>query len=477
MVHPGADESTLQPAGLSSTTEATVYSAKQVRRVRELLTCIYAARRTIRLYPADHPAMAEAISALKKVVDQYHSEGVDIEIAFFEDDLLLGQQLLAEESILFDQLIRDMTSIGAGTLKITRGVDLPELARAMSILALDSHVIELGGGISYMMTEADVTHVKVGSVKIFEKAQPPPVTLDEAHESYDNAIQLLREIDSLVRRNRMVSAVKVRNVVRSLIDNVLSNRYAMLELSGLKNYDEYTFYHSANVAILSLALGSVVTSDYRFLSSLGIGALLHDTGKMMVDYSVLNKPRALTAEEWALVKQHPVYGAQRVMTMPGLDKSSVVVIHEHHMRYDGSGYPGRVVYRPQHLASRIVAVADAFDAMTSRRAYSAAHIPHDALMMLVQGAGSAFDPTLTRLFVSMMGVYPPRSIVRLEDGRTGVVLRPSQSDLLRPVVRIIADADGQMVEPVLVDLAAAGEPGVRMCLDPADININVDDYM
>ncbi len=476
-VDPGLSEPDSQSAGLLSTADATVYSIKQVQRVRELLTRIYAVRRTIRFYPIDHPASVEAIAALKDVVGRYHSEGVDIEIAFFEGELVFGQQLLVEESVLFDQLIRDMTSIGVGSLTIARGLDFPELARAAPVLASDSNEVARNGGIARMMAEANVTHVKVGSARIFQRTEAHDVTPEEARASYDNATDLLREIDSLISRNRVVSAGKVKNVVRSLVDNVLSNRYAMLELTGLKNYDEYTFFHSANVAILSLALGSTVTNDYRFLSSLGAGALLHDIGKMTVDLSILNKPGPLTAQEWALVKQHPVYGAQQATLMPGLDKSSVVIILEHHMRYDGSGYPGRMSRRPQHLASRVVAVADAFDAMTSRRAYSAARVQNEAMALLAQGAGSAVDPTLTRLFVSMMGVYPPRSIVRLEDGRTGIVLRPSESDLLRPIVRIIADADGNMVEPFLADLAVTGEPGVRVCLDAADININVDDYL
>lgn len=99
------------------------------------------------------------------------------------------------------------------------------------------------------------------------------------------------------------------------------------------------------------------------------------------------------------------------------------------------------------------------------------------MSMLAQSAGSALDPVLTRLFVSMMGLYPPRSVVRLDDGRTGIVIRPSGKDMVRPIVRIIAAADGTMIEPHTTDLSQAGQPGVSMCLDAADLNIDIDEYL
>jgi putative nucleotidyltransferase with HDIG domain len=258
---------------------------------------------------------------------------------------------------------------------------------------------------------------------------------------------------------------------------VLTNRYAMLQLTGLKNYDEYTYYHSANVAILSLALGSAVTNDYRFLSSLGVGALLHDIGKLSVDLDILNKPGALTPDEWALMRRHPVSGAQMVSQLRGVDKSAVVVILEHHMRFDGSGYPSREPARPQHLASRIVAVADSYDAMTSRRSYSAARVQDEAMATLASSAGSSLDPSLVRLFVRLLGVYPPRSVVRLSDGSIAIVLQPSPVDPVRPVIRRIASGDGDLIEPADLDLSERPELSVRGCIDPRLVNVEVEDFL
>jgi len=453
------------------------YSSKQLGRTRELLTRLYAVRRTCRFYPMDHPAATDAVTSLKESIDRYHSEGVDVPLTFFEGELLLGETLLPEESILFDQLIREMTAIGVGSLTFTRGLDISELMRGATLLAADYYEVQSAGGMARMHAQADLPHIDISDVQVFETEELSGLTEEDGRASYDGALDLLREIDSLIRRNKAVSSGQIKLAARSLVDNVLANRFAMIELTGLKNHDEYTFYHSANVAILSLALGSQISKDYRFLSTLGIGALLHDIGKMTVDLDILNKPGALAPDEWAKIKMHPVYGAEQAALIPGLDKASIVLILEHHMRFDGAGYPTRQPIRTQHLASRIVAIADAYDAMTSRRSYSAARVQDEAMSLLVQSAGTALDPVLTRVFVSMMGVYPPRSVVRLDDGRTGVVMRPSENDPLKPVVKVIAAADGSMLEPYRIDLSTEEGVGVSRCLDSRDLNIEIEDYI
>jgi HD-GYP domain-containing protein (c-di-GMP phosphodiesterase class II) len=221
----------------------------------------------------------------------------------------------------------------------------------------------------------------------------------------------------------------------------------------------------------------MVTTNYRFLSSLGVGALLHDLGKLAVDLEILNKPGALSPEEWAHVRLHPVHGAQMSCTLPGVDKAAVVTILEHHMRYDAEGYPKRTMPRKQHLASRIVAVADSYDAMTSRRSYSAARVQDEAMLMLVRSAGSSLDAGLVRLFITLMGAYPPRSAVRLSTDEVAIVLAANRLDPVRPKVRIIASADGLLVEPTDVDLAEADDISIRGCIDPRMMNIQVEDFV
>jgi HD-GYP domain-containing protein (c-di-GMP phosphodiesterase class II) len=456
------------------------YSSGQVKAARKVLTRLSVLRRAARFYPMDHPAVADSVDRLGDSIHVYHDEGVDVQLAFFEGEILLGSQLLAEESMLFDQLDREMRGLGIGSIILQVGIGRSELLRASRILAADVDEVQAAGGVSAMAAAANLPHVQFANVQILatavdehESGEPT----ETPREAINNALALLRETDILLQSNRRVSASRVNGVVRSLVDNVLANRYAMLQLTALRNYDEYTFFHSANVAVVALALGTCVSEDHRFLTSLGVGALLHDIGKLSIDPAVLNKPGSLTAEEWAEVRQHPVSGAEMISQLPGLDKSAIVTILEHHMRWDGTGYPARVPCRPQHLCSRIVAIADAYDAMTSRRSYSAARVEDDAMLNIAKGSGSAFDPELVRVFVGLMGVYPPRAVVRLSTGDVAIVLAAGSTDPARPTVRVIADADGSFVSLHDLVLEDAPDLSVTSCLDPQLLNVDVDDYL
>jgi HD-GYP domain-containing protein (c-di-GMP phosphodiesterase class II) len=480
-----AEEAPAAPAAgferaIAQDNPGVVYTARQTARTRELLARLGGARRSVAFYPRGHEVVRENISALMAAISEYHREGVDVPLVFFDNEVLLGEQLLAAESVVFDQLIRDMSMSGETSVNFAQGLTIEELERAMQVLSADHATLEDLGGLEEAVVRADIPHVEIGTVAYARDADDFASEITVDHEaSYTDALDAVKVFGERMQKGKPPSVDQARTAVRSVVDNVLENRGAMLELSGLKDYDEYTFFHSVNVTILSIALGSLVSSNRRFLNSLGVGALMHDVGKMTVELEVLNKSGSLSAEEWDLMRMHPVYGAEVAAGMRGLDRSSIVVILEHHMRYDLDGYPDRRPRRKQHLTSRIVAIADAYDAMTSRRPYAVAHRQDEAVDVLAKNAGTAFDPVLVRMFTQMLGVYPPRSLARLTSGEVAVVIKPNP-DILAPWVRVITTPDGTFEEPYDLDLsdetAAAGRK-VEACLDPRALGIEVDDYL
>lgn len=457
-----------------------VFSTSQTARARELLARLSGARRAVVFYPRGHIVVRDNLAALMKAIKDYHDEGFDVPLVFFDDEVLLGEQLLAQESVIFDQLIRDMGASGETSVAFLQGLTIEELERALQVLAADHATLEAQGGLEATVAAADIPHVQIGTVAYARDREDFEDEEQAAPQAaFTEGIDAAREFGQRIRHGKPLRIDRARDAVRSIVDNILENRGAMVELGGLKNYDEYTFFHSVNVTILSIALGSLISTNRRFLNSLGVGALMHDIGKMTVDLEVLNKSGSLSAEEWDLMRMHPVYGAESAASMRGLDRSAIVVILEHHMRYDLDGYPERSPRRKQHLTSRIVAIADAYDAMTSRRSYAVAHLQDEAMEVLSKNAGTAFDPVLVRMFTQMMGVYPPRSLVRLTSGEVAVVFKPN-TDILAPWVRIIADAEGTFTEPSDLDLsdeeAAAGRK-VETSLDPRTLGIEVDDFL
>jgi len=461
-------------------TSGTVFSVRQTARTRELLARLAGARRSVTFYPRGHVVVRDNLTALMSAIGQYHNDGVDVPLVFFDNEVLLGEQLLAQESVIFDQLIRDMTESGQTSVTFLQGLDVDELERALQVLAADANALDQLGGLEAAVAEASIPHVQIGTVAFARDAGDFAGPEEEnTRRSYLQAIDAVREFGERAASSKPISVYQVRDAARSIVDNVLGNRGAMLELGGLKGHDEYTFFHSVNVTILSVALGSLISTNRRFLNSLGVGALMHDMGKMTVDLDILNKRGPLSADEWEIMRLHPVHGAEVAASMRGLDRSSIVVILEHHMRYDLDGYPARKPRRPQHLTSRIVALADAYDAMTSTRSYADARPQDEAMEILAKNAGTAFDPTLVRMFTQMMGIYPPRSVVRLSSGEIAIVTKPT-GDIVMPCVRVITSGDGTFVEAHDVDLSDAGQAAgrrIEACLDAGALNIEVDDYL
>jgi HD-GYP domain-containing protein (c-di-GMP phosphodiesterase class II) len=460
---------------------ATVFSVRQTARARELLARFSGARRSVTFYPRGHVVVKDNLTALMAAIKQYHDDAVDIPLVFFDNEVLLGEQLLAQESMIFDQLIRDMTESGMTSVTFLQGLDMDELERAMQVLALDGNAVEQQfGGLEAAVASVSIPHVQIGTVAFARDVgdfENPEAANNRS--AYVHAIDAVRVFGQRTASDQPVSVYQVRDAARSIVDNVLGNKSAMLELSGLKSHDEYTFFHSVNVTILSVALGSLISSNRRFLNSLGVGALLHDIGKMSVDLDIINKRGPLSAAEWDVMRLHPVHGAEAAAAMRGLDRSSIVVILEHHMRYDLDGYPARMPRRPQHLTSRIVALCDAYDAMTSRRSYAEARPQDEAMEILAKNAGTAFDPALVRMFTQMMGIYPPRSVVRLSSGEIAIVIVPN-TDIVAPSIRVITDEAGAFIEPYDVDLsdaAAAAGRRIEQCLDASALNIDIDDYL
>ena len=294
----------------------------------------------------------------------------------------------------------------------------------------------------------------------------------------------MRQVADLVEQaqgGRPLDLQPVRSTVGHVIASLRRNERAFASLLRLKSMDTYTYTHSINSCVLSIILG-----QYGGLTDaseqLGLGALVHDIGKMRLPEEILHKPGGLTAAEWDLVKQHPLVGLQLV----GLDREShqlaTDAIAQHHERLDGSGYPAGLRDTEVSLAGRGVAIADVYDARTSDRPYHGASDPPEAMRWIFQRAGDLFDPQLVRAFTASVGLFPIGSLVRLGTGQLAVVASINPAAIRHPTVVIVSDLAGPMSEgPRLLDLAEVSASGggdeIVGMADPNEFGIDVDHYL
>lgn len=213
-------------------------------------------------------------------------------------------------------------------------------------------------------------------------------------------------------------------------------------IAQIRKHDEYTYLHCLNVARLSVSLGKRLGLDEKMLMDLGWAALLHDLGKLHVPLEVLNKVKKFSSEELSKMQSHPLesvvaFAKLQPVTMDSMTRLSAAF--EHHQRYDLKGYPRVKKKLTLHPFSRIVAVADTFDAMTTDRIYQRRVLPDVALKIMSQGFGTIFDPIVLQAFITCMGAFPVGSLVRLSDERLALVTQyQKHSKIDRPVVQIIS---------------------------------------
>jgi HD-GYP domain-containing protein (c-di-GMP phosphodiesterase class II) len=289
-----------------------------------------------------------------------------------------------------------------------------------------------------------------------------------------------------IRSGEKINIKKAKRVVESMVDHILEQENLLVGMTAIKEYDEYTYHHSVNVSILSIALGQRLGLNKKILTELGLVALFHDMGKIDVPSELLNKATNFTEDEWRLIRMHPIWGVKAILKIRGVDTTSVrssIVAFEHHLNYDLSGYPRVRKYGELDFYSRLVSLADQYDAMTSSRVYSRIPLsPDKALSIMMERAGSQLDPLLFKFFINMVGVFPIGTLVMLDTKELGLVYESNVVFADRPRVLIIIDSNGLRVSGPVVNLTEKDETGryyrsIVKTLDPNKYKINLAEYL
>lgn len=308
--------------------------------------------------------------------------------------------------------------------------------------------------------------------------------LDQAESIENSAREVLYETLEDAKMGRSIRVSGVKEVVAEMAESVIRNPDAMVVLSQLKNADEYTALHSLRVCILALTFGRHLDFNREELNLLGIGALLHDVGKMKVPSDILNKPGKLTDREFDLMKSHVPEGVAILNSATGITDASIQVAAQHHERYAGGGYASGIAGDRIGTFGLVSGIVDCYDAITSDRVYHQGMSSYEALTNMYSWRSTDFHPGLIEQFIQCMGIYPVGSIVELSDGRVGVVITVNRKRRLRPRIALVLKADKEPYRKVkiinLVDLdldQGSNAPSIVKVLQSGEYGINPVDYL
>lgn len=290
-------------------------------------------------------------------------------------------------------------------------------------------------------------------------------------------------IDSMLnqaRMGRVVDTKKAKALVAELANNIATSLDASMWLTQLKNRDEYTAIHSLNVCVLSLTFGRALNLPKDKLHDLGLGALLHDIGKMRVPLKVLNKPGKLTDDEFEIMKSHPGMGYELIRNDKNLTDEVLTIVRNHHERLNGQGYPDKLNAQSISYFTKIVSITDVYDAITSDRVYHDGMTPHEAMQRLYEWMPNNFDEELIQKFIRTLGIYPIGSVVELKTGHIGLVVKLNEAHRMKPVVMLVMNRNKEFYpRRKLVNLASSiwekkeGRPEIKRIADAKEFNIDV----
>ncbi len=263
---------------------------------------------------------------------------------------------------------------------------------------------------------------------------------------------VLRDVMVRMSNESVMDVDIMQDMVDVVLEEVLQNRSVQVGLNDIGTTDDYTLTHSVSTTVYALLLASRLNYSKNMLKKLAIGALLHDIGKVLLDKDILFKEGALDEDEIEYVKQHTTLGYMTLKESVTLSELSRIIALQHHERMDGSGYPSGVKASEVHEFSRIVAIADVYDALTTDRCYHKKWPNDKAVSYLIKCAGDKFDTELVRTFVQLVAIYPNGSIVRLSNGCYAIVKEQNKNMPLRPIVRVYEDQHKKEVEMYEIDL-------------------------
>lgn len=299
-----------------------------------------------------------------------------------------------------------------------------------------------------------------------------PANRDSTNESdenngykqhYDESQTILNDVLNDVRLGRCVDNPKVRGVVQALIVNIVKDSHAMIELIQRKDKNDTLARKSVNVGILALAFGKHIGIPKDKMYALGLGALLHDVGMVQIPDRILSKKQPLTPAERAIMEKHTEYGLAVLAKTPEIPVDVLKIVHSHHERMDGKGYPQKLQAKEIGLLVRMVTIASVYEALTRERFYTETLSPVAALRYLYTSGKTVFDAHLVEKFIQALGIYPSGCVVELNTGEIGIVVSVSSQDRLHPVLSMVTNAQKQLLpEGHLLDLAGQKTKDIRI---------------
>ncbi len=438
-----------------------------VDEIKQVVQVLAAAIKGLRLYAVDHPATIKQVETLQNGLFSLLQHKKLIKMGLLEGTLFVEDHLFMQEFPAAEEIAKLLESRELVGFEFMTGLSANEIQTLL-------HLLHSGGGNGQDFADALISQ---GVKKIRAVAAEDDDDDQQPRKVYRKALKVVDQIFQDVRMGEIPSSDAAINVVKSMAQLTMTEPHAMLALSMLKDYDNYTFTHSVNVSVIALAIGRACNLTEEQLKTLGLGGLLHDLGKLRIDVGIITKPGRLTDAEFDIIKEHPDFGANIIKEMEDVTPEVMEIVLGHHLRYDRSGYPANAACNISSPLVEITAIADAYDAMTTLRSYQRPFTPRKAIARLKEISGTSLHPEFVMHFIDSLGAYPVGSLVRLDNNEIGLVTKVDTADTSQVDLKVIFDPAGILLEePFMLKLQPNQARRIVAEVDPHTKGIDVTDF-
>jgi HD-GYP domain-containing protein (c-di-GMP phosphodiesterase class II) len=489
-------------------TESTIRSEKTIHKKSEgmdsdlsklgnnLIIKLHVLMRISQIYDSKNVALHQFVQEFLQAINTLIKREGALSLKILKDDFFLNEQRLrysVEGFTSFKYLLTQWKKRMIGEV-IFKGPMDEAMLKVFIYIMINLEEGREGNAAFFeeQLASRHITSIEVNPLELIE-GEEDAFTLKREDQRevgkkvYFETIGTIKEVITNIKSKQYADVRKLKRLAQKAVHLVIEDESILLGMTTIKNYDEYTFNHSVNVSIYSLAMGKRLGFSKRTLSDLGITALLHDIGKSKIPREILNKPDALDEEEWGVMKKHPLMGVEIVLNLKQLGEVNprmVIGIFDHHIKSDLTGYPRLFRKRDVSLFGRIVQIADSYDAMTTPRIYKKSpYTPEQALAIMLRERNIHFDPLLLKIFIGLVGIYPLGSLVLLDTHEMGIVCKPNLDSkrLDRPIVILVdrdkkGDVKKEAVNLVETDGAGRYKRSIVKTLDPYKYHIDIVKY-
>ena len=430
-----------------------------------LVTHLFSSIKTVRLYEMNNRAAQRSLAELAANIAALHEREGRASVRVSNDLLLINDFRPVVDSQHygpFEYVSTEMKKREIDSIDFAGDATAEQLGTFLRVLNSVDAVEAAYDTLQQRMGEASVTAVTTARAgeheTVLADPQQVPDTRQESNRVYFRTVALVGDILRTIEEKHILQVRKAKRLTQQMVDIIQTDESMLVGLASIKNFDAYTFAHSVNVCILSMLIGDRMHLEKSDVARLGVAGLFHDIGKTYIPSSILNSTGQLSPREWELMKYHTFFGVKELSRMRSLRDAidPMFVALQHHVHLNNNGYPLRPGGWKLRLFSRVVTVADYYDAMTAFRAYQKVPVtPDKALRFILEKSGDIFDPFIAKVFIQAMGLYPIGTIVKLDTGETAVVVRqnPDARFIHRPTVEIVDETAGIAADRELVDLA------------------------